>query len=65
MLIKISFMVSVGAKPVVGVIVVEGVVGVIDMARKSLDIRSVVGVVGEVLFKMVVLVGVVVTVGWW
>ena len=41
----------------------EVVVGVIYVARKSLDIRSVVVVVVEALFKMVVLVGVVVTVG--
>ena len=41
----------------------EVVVGVIYVARKSLDIRSVVVVVVEVLFEMVLLVGAVVTVG--
>ena len=60
MLMNISF---IGAKPIVGAVVVEVVVGVIYVARKSLDIRSVVVVVVEALFKMVVLVGVVVTVG--
>ena len=39
------------------------IVGVIYVARKSLDIRSVDVVVVEALFKMVVLVRVVVTVG--
>ena len=35
---------------------IGAVVGVIDVARKTLDIRSVVGAVVEVLFEMVVLV---------
>ena len=57
------FMVTVGAKPVIGEVVVEVAVGAVDVAGKSLDIRSVVGAVVEVLFGMVVVVGLVVVVG--
>ena len=60
MLMNISF---IGEKTIVGAVVVEVVVGVIYVARKSLDIRSVVVVVVEALFKMVAVVGAVVTSG--